>query len=352
LTTDVKTITITATNLLSGDEFEATLDAEGVAALVPAGFAEGATSVAGFYGFLQDAYGQETGTVAVLDEVETGAFELTCTSREVVSGDPAAAAARRTVALKPDATPSDAMLRASSAAHWSIGAAGLMGSFVTVDGRYGQITSIQGLELGTDASAAQFKLRWLDDTTESEWFAKEELQQMVGSRLALTDNPATAVHKSFVSSILIPTPGRYTSDLRVQLSLLLKTRATAEVRHQIGLRTLRRICVSEMEAQRVAMERQQAEMMRALQAMQQQVDAMRREQGATVELCKELAVLHRWHVEPLVYGRGYLGSALPCSRDHPELAASLQIAAMQVALPQITDAGIRALWEAGLRSCC
>jgi hypothetical protein len=97
---DGNTITVTATNLLSGDEFEATLNAGGVAALVPAGFAESAASVAGFYGFLQDAYGQETGTVAVLDEAEAGAAELKCTSCEVVSGDPAAAA-RRTVALSP-----------------------------------------------------------------------------------------------------------------------------------------------------------------------------------------------------------------------------------------------------------
>jgi hypothetical protein len=223
-----------------------------------------------------------------------------------------------------------------------------MGNFATVDGRYGQITSVRAPE--KQSNPVQFKLRWLDDTTESEWLAKEKLQQIVGSRLALTDDPATAVDKSFVSTILIPTPGRYTSDLRVQLSLPLKTRATAEVRHQIGLRTLRRICVSEMEAQRAAMETQQAETMRMLQAMQEQLDAMRREQGAMAELRKELAVLHRWHVEPLVYGRGCLGSAPPCSRDHPEVASSLQFAALQVALPQISDAGIRALWEAGMRS--
>ena len=59
-------------------------------------------------------------------------------------------------------------------------------------------------------------------------------------------------------------------------------------------------------------------------------------------------MLRRWHVEPLVYGRACLGSRLPCARDHPELAPALKFAALQVAIPQVSDAGIRALWDAGL----
>eukprot|EP01046_Picozoa_sp_COSAG06_P008864 COSAG06_NODE_454_length_15536_cov_23.174257_9_plen_331_part_00 len=149
------------------------------------------------------------------------------------------------------------------------------------------------------------------------------------------------MEKSFVSNIVIPTPGRYTSDLHIQLSLPLRTQASPEERHTIGLRTLRREMETTMQAQR-------AELLGVIQEMQAELAAMRREQAGSSQLRKELEVLRRWHVEPLVYGRACLGSRLPCARDHPELAPALKFAALQVAIPQVSDAGIRALWDAGL----
>jgi hypothetical protein len=102
-----------------------------------------------------------------------------------------------------------------------------------------------------------------------------------------------------------------------------------------------------MEAQRAEFDAKQQNMMRMVQQTQAQLESMRREQSNAAELHEELKALRRWHVEPLVYGRACIGSALPCSRDHPAILSSLKFAALQVALPQISDAGILALWEAG-----
>ena len=322
-------LTVSARNTLSGDEFAASLDETKIAALVPPGFAEGAASVAGFCAFLQDAYGQEAGTVAVADG------ELTCTSHEAVSGDPGR---RGRVGLKPDAVVQDTLTHRLNAT----GFTSLVGWFAAVDGRYGQVANFKGDREyfeGPLREAPSYILRWLDDGTQSEWIQSDKLEQVVGSRLALTES--TNVDKSFVSNIVIPTPGRYTSDLHIQLSLPLRTQASAEERHTIGLRTLRREMETTMQAQR-------AELLGIIQEMQAELAAMRREQAGSSQLRKELEVLRRWHVEPLVYGRACLGSRLPCARDHPELAPALKFAALQVAIPQVSDAGIRALWDAGL----
>ena len=129
LATNGRTITISVTNLHNSDEFETALDAAGIAGLVPVGFAEGATSVDGFYGFLQDAYSQEAGTIAVPDSGSSGAAELAYNSREVVTADP-----RPTVLLKPDA-PVQAQPNSSGIIYATVG------WFAAVDGRYGQVAN-------------------------------------------------------------------------------------------------------------------------------------------------------------------------------------------------------------------
>jgi hypothetical protein len=354
------------TNLHNSDEFETALDAAGIAGLVPVGFAEGATSVDGFYGFLQDAYSQEAGTIAVPDSGSSGAAELACNSREVVTADP-----RPTVLLKPDA-PVQAQLNSSGIMYATVG------WFAAVDGRYGQVancmkednTSVEPSEIRkkkkhaatTHASHSySYILRWLDDGTQSEWITADRLQSIVGSREALTER-AAAETTQFTTDIIISTPGRYTSDLRVQLTLPLASQAsavTAEARQSIGLRTLRREMEDKMATQRaeyLGNERESRSLIQAsaaaIHGLQQQLDAMRREQSMSDELRRELEVLRRWHVQSSVYGTNgtFYGqsSLLPCSRDHPGVARSLTFAALQLALPQISDAGINALHEAGL----
>ena len=166
LATDGNTVTVTATSLLNADEFESILSAEQIATLVPPGFAESAASVAGFKEFLQDAYGQEAGTVAV-PEVAGAAPELTCASYEATSVDPV----RRARAL----------------------------------------TETKQLE------------------------------------------------RSFVTNITIPVPGRYASDLRIQLSLPLKAQASVTGLEQ---------------------DRQQTDICSVLQGLQEQLQALQREQSA------------------------------------------------------------------------
>ena len=53
-------------------------------------------------------------------------------------------------------------------------------------------------------------------------------------------------------------------------------------------------------------------------------------------------------MEPLVYGRGCLGSRLSCDRDRPEVASGLKFAALQVVIPRVSDAGIRVMWDSKL----
>ena len=247
VTTGDETVTVAATSLLSGDEFCVVLDAAKIAQLVPMGFAESATTVAGFYEFLLDAYGQEAGTMAVSDTLGVP-FELTCVSREVVSAEPSTSRTQRTAAaLKPGAQ-SSPLTPLSHDGKWGgrrddwTGL--LLGMFGAVDGRFGQVTAARGgkalVEAGGQAGphdgSGQIKLRWLDDSTESDWIPSDLLQSVVGSRLALTETKALS--RTFTTTITIPTSGKYTADLRVQLNIPLKAQASAEVRHETGFRTL------------------------------------------------------------------------------------------------------------------
>jgi hypothetical protein len=266
LSTDGKSITITASNLLSGNDFEIMLNTASIAELVPAGFSEETTSVVGFYGFLQDAYGQEAGT-AVLD---VGA-ELVCASCEVAIGKQ-----RPTVVLKPDAV-HDVVQQEKV-----ISNCGSLGWFAVFKGRWGQAACCKKTRVGYTCHSSSdsyrppdvvsYILRWVDDGTQSDWIAFDQLRSIVGSRDALTKQ--TAVQMTFTTDIVIPTPGRYTSDLQVQLRLhALTSQIPAEAKQSIQLRSLRREMDGKLQAQR-------AEANVAIAALQEQVQAlMRREQA-------------------------------------------------------------------------